>query len=198
MAASVVCLSRAAGAAGEEIGRSVADALGFRYVDEEILVAAAEREGLEPEVLAAIERRRSGLSRLRFDLVGGGVLDDLLRSLIRGSIVETAAAGEVVIVAHAAAMALADEERALRVLVTATPETRARRLAEAEHLDEVEAARQVDLSDKARAAYFKRFYGVARELPTHYDLVLSTDRLSPADAAALICEAANTLASTPN
>ncbi len=41
-------------------------------------------------------------------------------------------------------------------------------------------------SDKARADYLQRFYGVRRELPTHYDLVLSTDRLTPGVAAAVV------------
>jgi hypothetical protein len=190
MAASVVCLSRALGAGGEEIGRLVADDLGFRYVDEEILVETADREGLSPDVLAALERRPSGLSRLRLDVVTGGGLDELLRSLIKRSLLETAAAGRVVIVAHASAMALADAAGALRVLVTAPPEARARSLAAAQGLEPVEAARQIDRSDTERAAYFRRFYGVAREQPTHYDLVLNTDRLSSRDAATLICRAA--------
>jgi cytidylate kinase len=99
-----------------------------------------------------------------------------------------------VIVAHASAIALADNERALRVLVTASPETRAARLEEANQLEKAEAERLVERSDRERAAYFKRFYGIAAESPTDYDLVLNTDRLSPAHAVALICEAANAIA----
>jgi cytidylate kinase len=186
---SVVCISRSTGARGEEVGRRVADSLDFRYVDEEILLAAAEHEGLEPEQLAEAERRRSGLSRLQIDLVTGGALDEMLRSLIRTSLHETAAAGQAVIVAHAASMALVAHEGILRVLVTASRETRARRLAEEEGLDEKAAAREIDRSDKGRAAYFKRFYGIERELPCRYDLVVNTDQLSPDGAAGLILEA---------
>ena len=36
----------------------------------------------------------------------------------------------------------------------------------------------------------KSFYGIDRELPIHYDLVVNTDRLSATSAAALISEAA--------
>ena len=42
MPVSTVCISHATGASGEEVGRLVADALGFRYVDEQILIAAAD------------------------------------------------------------------------------------------------------------------------------------------------------------
>ena len=189
MAAAVVCLSHATGAGGEPIGRDVAEALGFRYFDEEILIAAADKEDLEPEALEAIERRRTGLGRLHVDVVTGGALDELLRSLIRDSIVEAADRGDVVIVAHAAAMALTGDPRVLRVLITASPETRAERLAEEEQVDAAYAKRTVEESDKGRAAYFRNFYGVTRELPTHYDLVVNTDRISTQQAVSLVCEA---------
>jgi uncharacterized protein len=195
VAVSAVCISRATGAEGEEVGRLVADALGFRYVDEEIVLAAAEREGLDPEHLARIERSRTGLSRFEVDIVTGGAFDEIQRSLIRAAVQETAAAGNVVIVAHAASLALAANDRTLRVLVTASPEVRARRILQTQQLDEHEAARRIDRSDKERAAYIKRFYAVEQELPSHYDLVVSTDRLSPSDACALVLAAAAALAS---
>ena len=53
--------------------------------------------------------------------------------------------------AHAASIALAGDDRVLRVLVTASPEVRARRLSEAEQVDEHEAAKRFDRSDKERA-----------------------------------------------
>ena len=190
MPVSAVCISRAIGAGGEEVGRLVADALGFRYLDEEIVLAAAEKEGLDPEQLARVERRRKGLSRLEVDIVTGGAFDEIQRSLIREAIQQTAAAGKVVIVAHAASIALAGDDHVLRVLVTASPDVRAGRLLQTEQLEEHEAIKRIDRSDKERAAYIKRFYGVDRELPSHYDLVVSTDRLSSSDACTLVLDAA--------
>jgi len=79
------------------------------------------------------------------------------RSLIREAIHETAEEGDVVIVSHGASMALAGREGVLRVLITASPETRAGRIAAA-GLGERDAAKAVKESDAARADYFKRFY----------------------------------------
>lgn len=45
-------------------------------------------------------------------------------------------------------------------------------------------------SDAGRRDYLKRFYGVAEELPTHYDLVVNTDGMSVEQAAALVERAA--------
>lgn len=72
------------------------------------------------------------------------------------------------------------------MLVTASPETRARRIAEARGLDESEAAKVVKDEDAARADYLKRFYKLDRELPTHYDLVVNTDVLGPDRASELV------------
>ena len=110
--------------------------------------------------------------------------------MIRNVLWESAEAGDAVIVAHAASLALAARADVLRVLITASPETRARRLAEAQEIGEAEAEKLVARGDANRADYLKRFYGISRELPTHYDIVLNTDRVAPEEAAALIVSAA--------
>jgi uncharacterized protein len=203
----VVCISHATGAGGNEIGRLVADRLGFRYVDEELVSHAAVKGGVEAADIADEERRKSRLARVLDELaVGGGeawamggfvpaaaiggITSDDLRVFVREAIEETAARGDAVIVAHAASHALGGRQEALRVLVTASPETRARRIAEGERLDEPKAARAIDDADAARADYLKRFHGVREELPTQYDLVLNTDQLSFDETAALISAAA--------
>jgi cytidylate kinase len=121
----------------------------------------------------------SGVETYGLGSVPGGNLPDDIRSLIREAIEEAAGRGKVVIVAHAASFALAGREGSLRVLVTASPETRAGRY-----------EGSIKDSDTARADYLRRFYGVEHELPTHYDLVLNTDVVSVEKAADLIALAA--------
>ena len=110
--------------------------------------------------------------------------------MIRSALWESAERGDAVIVAHAASLALATRTDVLRVLITASPETRVRRLAGAQNIGETEAEQQVARADANRADYLKRFYGVSTELPTHYDIVLNTDHVAPEDAGALILSAA--------
>jgi cytidylate kinase len=208
MKTSVVCVSHATGAGGNEVGRLVAERLGFRYVDEDLVSQAALQAGVDASEIADEERRKSWLGRVLDDLaVGGGeawamtglgpygavgvaTTSDELRAYIREAIEETAGHGKAVIVAHAASHALAGRQETLRVLVTASPATRAGRVAEAEGLDETRAARAIKDADAGRADYLRRFHAVEQELPTQYDLVLNTDQLSPEQAAALISEAA--------
>jgi len=203
---TVVCISHAAGAGGEEVGRLVADRLGFLYVNEEIVARAAAKGGVNAADVADEERRKSLAARALNAIAQGGgeawtlgavgpvgsreELDsDDIRSLIRETIEQTAARGKAVIVAHAASYAIGRGDAVLRVLVTASPETRATRIAGAEGVDQATAARAVKKSDAGRADYLKRFYDVREESPTHYDLVLNTDALSIEQAAELISQA---------
>ena len=198
----VVCISHASGAGGEEIGRLVAEQLGFLYVDDEIVARAAAAGGIDPAEVADEERRKSFAIRLLEGLGEGGdawalarsgagqggkeLSSDDVRALIRETIAQTAGRGDVVIVAHGASYAISGADEPLRVFVTASAENRATRIAGLEDIDHARAAREVKSSDAARRDYLKRFYGVGEELPTHYDLVVNTDALSVEQAARLV------------
>lgn len=203
MAARVVCISRELGAEGEAVGRLVAEQLGLQYVDEEVIGRAAERAGVDEAELAGAEQRKSGASRILGFLTDAGatsgaavpetasaraVREESHRALIRSVVEEIAEQGNAVIVAHAASMALAGADEILRVLVTASPEERVRRLAAEQ--GNVDASKLVKESDAARAQYFRRFYEVDQELASHYDLVVNTDVLSPEQAAEIVVFAA--------
>jgi hypothetical protein len=203
VAARVICISRSVGAHGEQVGRLVSAQLGFRYLDEELISDTAQREQVDAALLADVERRKSFLERVLGALAVAGSEaymaplspeltgeNERYRELIREAIEESAAQGNVVIVAHAASYALAGKEGLLRIFVTASPDVRARRLAEEQGLEESEARNRISDSDTNRADYIERFYDVDRELPVHYDVVVNTDELTPEQAAAVVLEAA--------
>ena len=208
MAHRIVCISHATGSGGEEVGRLVAQRLGFLYVDDEIVARAASEGGVDPAEVADEERRKSLVVRMlegiaqsgdAWALAGSGsprvgeeLSSDAIRALIRETILQTAARGDVVIVAHGASYAVSRAHEALRVLVTASPETRATRIAELKSLDRAAAVREVKDSDAARRDYLRRFYDIAQESPTHYDVVVNTDALSVDQAARLVAQAGST------
>jgi len=211
MAHTVVCFSHVTAAGGEIVAHRVAEALGFRYVDDDVVIEAAARAGLDPDALASVEHHKSLLTRLMDALVAPpkeieGHLrpsagreyysTDVTpsapsfeegRRLIQDALIETASRGRVVIVAHAASLALAKRPDVLRVHVTASRETRIRRLWITNKLiNEEEHAKYVGEADRQRQKYLQKFYGIAEELPTHYDLVINTDALEPEHAAAAV------------
>ena len=219
MSFRVVCISRAIAAGGEGIGQAVAQRLNFRYVDEQIITRAAQQAQVDPKLVEAAEHRRPAMQRLldklamAQEMAGPAALatgipldaftpptaayhatEDDLRVLIRAAIHEVAAVGRAVIVAHAASMALAGTEGVLRVLVTASAETRAKRLADAQAMSTADATAAIAKSDRERRDYFQRFYSVKEELPTHYDLVINTDVLTTPQAVEAVIAVAQSAA----
>ena len=204
MSRSVVCISRAAGAGGEEVAKLVADQLGFRYVDDEIVRRAAELAGVSEEQMAQAEHSQPLVTRIMEALAAAPAMAEggyvpaapiispavAYSHLIEHVVRETAEGKNVVIVAHGASHVLTARPEVLRVFVTASPETRTARLSRESAIDERAAAKSVEASDKERARYLERFYKVRQELPVHYDLTLNTDLMTPANAAALVVAAA--------
>jgi hypothetical protein len=162
--------------------------LGYQLINEQIVAMAAQQADVDAAWVADVEKRKSLMGRM-LERIGPasaatasmgayvtpaidlGPGEGALRELIRATIEQVAERGRAVIVAHAASYALKDRSDTLRVFLTASPETRMDRLGE--------DAKQVAKSDGNRADYLKRFYNVSAELPSHYDLVLNTDRLEP-------------------
>jgi cytidylate kinase len=208
MADQVICISRSPGAGGEAVGQMVSKELGYRYVDEEIVSSAAAKLNVPVDLVADVESRKPLLGRLlrqvATDMANASMISGISpprevtvdesddhRELIRQAIYETAEKGRVVIVAHAASQLLAGRRGVLRILVTASPDTRVGRLTEDGQLGESAAKKLVAQGDLARADYLKRFYGIKRELPTHYDLVVNTDVVGLDEAAQIVLTACN-------
>jgi cytidylate kinase len=199
----VICISRVTGSWGDEIGRLVAEELGFRYVDDEIIARAAEKGGVSPGDVADAQRRKSLLHRV-LESLGSDLgaeasalsqshpelRDDSLQRLVVDVVEELAGKGNVVIAAHGASFVLADVPDVLRVHVTASPEVRADRLSASTGLDRKGAVKSIRDSDRSRSDYLNRFYAIESEQPTHYDVVLNTDRLKITDAAEFVARAA--------
>jgi hypothetical protein len=198
VAYEVVSLSVTDGAGAADLGHLLSQALGYRLIDEEIIAGAAVEAGVEPEVVADVERRKSILGRLIEGMAQGGAVSaplppdmippasDELRKAIRIAIDEVASAGQVVVVAHAASFALAGREDVLRVLVTASDDTRKKRIAADRGIDEGQAGSVLKRSDAGRSDYLKRFYGIGEEKPSHYDLVINTDKFTAGEVARVI------------
>ena len=103
---------------------------------------------------------------------------------------ELAARGEVVILGRGSQMLLADMPRALHVLCVAPRKLRANRLAERDEMGMDEAMRRTAESDRARCAFYKKFWHVEVEDPKLYDLTIDTARLSYDIATQVIVAAA--------
>jgi cytidylate kinase len=180
---SVVAISQTLGSLGDEIGRAVAERLGWRFADREIVLAAADRYG---EGVVDLERATESRPSLWERMA------DTQRhylTFVEAIVFEMASADDVVFSGRGVPFVLRAVSHVLRVRVTAPVATRAQRVAR-EHRTTLEAATElVRQSDRERAARMKFLYHVDWDDPLLYDLVLNTGRMDVAEGARLIQDA---------
>lgn len=196
----VITISRQFGAGGSQVARRVADALGWRVIDNELIEAVAQRAGLPAEEVAQREERApSFVERLaRLTAVQmpelfvaaapvGDPIDEAKLAKITSSVVaELAGSGRCVFVGRACAAVLAKRENAVHVRLVASREFRKRLAIESLSLDEGDAQRQLAETDRARERYHREYHGRDVNDATHYDMMLNTERLGLEGAADLI------------
>ncbi|MCH7655964.1 MAG: cytidylate kinase-like family protein [Chloroflexi bacterium] len=119
--------------------------------------------------------------------------DAHLAEVTRAVINELAASGAIVIAGRGANVILADQPGVLHIGLVSALEKRIERIVEREKLDRTAAERFVAENDKARNAYFKRFFQVKPNDPSHYHVMVNTDWLEIDETAELIVLAASKL-----
>ncbi len=204
----IITISRQYGAGGSEVARRVADALGWRVVDNELIDRVASRAGLSPEEVARrderapgfVERLTRALSRSSpesFPAPADKVPEPEEAALVKiteGVVAEMAAEGRVVLVGRAGPAVLGAEHSALHVKLVAAAEFRVGRvLAEGRMGTAKDAEAAMQEADTNRARYLKRYYGLDWSDPTNYHLVLNTGLLGLDGAAAVIVERARAM-----
>jgi cytidylate kinase len=196
----LVTISRQLAAGGSQVAEAVAEALSFRLVDRALADSVAARAGVPREDVARLEERTPGFferflhasaAELPDPFVPpSGALEDLEEARLvratRALVRELAARGRVVIVGRGAWAILAGDAAALHVRVVAPREQRIARLVERLRTDARTAQQLLARSDAERARYFRTYYGLELDDPTHFDLVVNTARLGIEGAAALI------------
>lgn len=210
MTARVVTIARQVGTTGEEVARGVAERLGYRHIDYQIIQAAANEAGVSPETVSDAEHTPSLMTRLLESLARTPSLpvaawadpvplatSPMLtsadyRRFVENVIRDLAGSGECVIVGHSAQVTLRDRPDTLRVLITGSRKQRARRIMVGMGVDEKAALQTADRTDAERVDFFNRFYDAGWLSPWTYDICLNSDQLSPETCIELITAAAHT------
>jgi cytidylate kinase len=124
----------------------------------------------------------------------GGLTDSHLLEVTSTVIREISQTSSVVIAGRGANIILRDQPGVLHVGLVSSLEERIKRIMEREELGHAEAARFVAENDRARQAYFQRFFRVQPEDPRHYHMLLNTDWLKIPQAADVVIASAELIA----
>jgi cytidylate kinase len=198
----LITISRQYGAGGSEVARRVAEALGWRLVDNELVEQVAARAGLPVDEVAELDERvPTFIERLARTLAaatpelfpppqGGGTVappaeSDLVRITER-VVAEIAEQGQVVLVGRAAPAVLARRTDALHVKVVAPKQYRIEVAAARLGVPAAKAAEFLEETDRMRARYSREYYQRDWHDPANYHMVLNTEALGMEGAVELI------------
>jgi cytidylate kinase len=167
----VITVEREYGSRGGEFAHDLADRLGWRLLDSELVTAAARRAGVSPELASKFDERLDPWY-YRYGKVFWhdtayqmtGISDDQvfdserMLSLIKDEIMSAAREGNCVLVGRGAACALACHPGCFHIFVYATSKSKREWFAQAFPKEAQNAEQALAAFDKRRAAVIRKFY----------------------------------------
>ena len=179
---NVIAIGRQFGSGGHDIGKILAEKLGYDFYDAEIIQMTAGTTGYTPEFIKKNEEIMT--NSLIYDLVNQMYLNaDMQDEAPKDKIFEAecqvvrnlAKKGNCVIVGRCADYVLRNSGNCLKVFFSAPLVSRIRRVAQRQNISEGEAKATVQKNEKLRADnyryYTRRMWGAAG----NFDLSLNTD-----------------------
>lgn len=172
----VLTLARELGAGERGFAPAVANRLGMRVYDRELLEEQATRLGMQASELEKVDEHAPGvLERLR-----PGNLSQRYREALERSMRELAAQGDVILVGRGGSCLLRHDAAAFHVRLVAPTGIRVRRVMEYHWVREEVAKKRISESDATRRSFYERCFGADWSSPLQYDLTVNSGRLGVA------------------
>ena len=182
---NIVTIERRYASGGNEIGKTLAKELGFKFYDRNILMEAAKNLDIPFVKIEGLEESSSGgiLLNLSKTPLGGLSrtkelpLADKLFLEEKRIIEEIAEAGNCVIVGRASGYILRERENNLKVFIHAEDEKRIQRAIEKEGIKQSEAENALKKNDKRRGGFYNSVTNWVWSDPKYYEIYLNAGRL---------------------
>lgn len=195
----IITIERQYASGGNEIGRKLAEALGYELYDRNLLIEAAKTLKIPSMYIEGLEEKQAGgfLFNLSKTPLGGSSSDkDLPLSeqlfLAEKRIIEEAGQkGGCVIVGRAAGYILKDYEDCLNVFIHCDQKKRIERAIQREGIQESEAADSLKKNDKRRSGFYHSVTKWEWGHPAFFELCLDSGKLGIDLCVKLLKEAAS-------
>ena len=186
---TIITIGRQFGSGGREIGQKVADALGIKLYDKEMLDRAAKESGLCEELFETHDEKptNSFLYSLVMDTYslggyGGSVYTDMpinhkIFLAQFDAIKEIASEGPCVLVGRCADYALEGRDDVLSVFIHSDMNSKVRRIAKIYNLSDSSAKDMIRKTDKKRASYYNYYTNKRWGSADSYDISLNSGML---------------------
>lgn len=183
----VITVSREYGSGGRYVGRLIADKLGIKFYDKEIITKLAEATGLSEEYIENNEQKRDATAILNNGFYMG--LDNADELFVKETelIKELAAKDSCVIIGRCADFILKDEKNVIKVFVYSGMEDKIKRATQIYGYEEDKAKKEIERIDKLRANHYKHYTDKDWKDFSNYDICINSDLLGVEKSADVIC-----------
>ena len=183
-----ITITRQLGSGGGEVARRVADALGWRLLDNDFIDGIAKGLRATPAVVEAIDERAPSLAERLADALalGGGEVvsaslatpmpptEQRVADATREVIEDAVSRGPAVVVGRGAQAYLAPRDDVIHVHCYAPHDALVQNMMMRDALSREEAEKVVREKNHQREQYVKRNYGREWLAPEHYHIMLNT------------------------
>ncbi len=188
---NIITISRQFGAGGGQIGRKVADRLGFYYMDKDVILRSAiESEGLTPDEIRRYDEKVPfdfGFGQSLFDFYNRP-LDERLFEAQRKAISRQAEKGNCVIVGRNANYVLKEFDRTLHVFISASTRFKLNNLkAKMPDFSDDKIMDEMKSVDKKRRKYCLYYTNTEFGAAEYYDLCLKSSSIGIDKCVDIIC-----------
>ena len=202
----VITISRTVGSGGRTIGRKLAERLGVRFSDKELIDALQNKFNLTAESIEELKGKKKRWLDDFIQMVAPVPMSGLLVSgesdyvseynstLSVNDVFEAekeilngiADEGSCVIAGRSGFFVLKGRPNKVDILITASRENRIARIMDKQNLSRQKAEEVIDSVDKARDNYVRRYTGQSRYDARNYHIVLNMDYITEDQAVAMI------------
>lgn len=185
---TVITIGRQYGSAGRQIGRALAEELGIKCYDKELLDRAAKDSGMCQELFENHDEKptNSFLYSLVMDTYSFGYSSSAFSDMPINqkvflaqfeTIKKIASEGPCIMIGRCADYALADFDNCLSVFIHASLETRIRRIAKLYDLTDAKAKDKIQKADKKRSSYYNYYTSKKWGDVDSYDLSIDSGKM---------------------
>lgn len=189
----VITIAREYGSGGHDIGKRIADDLGIKYYDNQLIALAAQESGMTESDITAKEQSinpnllmRMVMQDYEAPIEKSLSSSDSLFVATNRVIRRVAQQGDCVIVGRCSDWILRDMPNCVNIFIHANMDYKVKRAIASYGLKEATAVQEIERINKARAAHYQHYTGKRWNDINNYHLTCDTSRISSEQVCVMI------------
>ena len=186
----VITIAREYGSGGRYIGKLVAERLGIKLYDKEIITKLSETTGLSTEYIKTHEQKSKIL-----DNINNGYYYTLNNNdelfIKESNMIKELAQESCVIIGRCADYILKDKKNVTKIFIYTDMKNKVKRAVKYYKLNKKTAEKEINKINKLRKNHYKHYTGEDWDNKERYDLCINSDTLGVEATADLICKLVN-------